>query len=217
MEIKNLPVSNGRSFSLKDIPNELPDSYKSFLEKYNGGYASDEYFHFFGLSGPLQHNVILWNRSGWRQEYSLDDSWFIFAEDIFGSQYFIKTKRRKESVYVLDCIRGTNHFMADSFDYFIRDIVDDPTEEVIGESKRIAQSFFQRTNLSWVPFVHLSYKHPIIFGGSETDINNIELCDSIVNLTILGQLIEQTKKLEPGTVIKEIQIDQRNRQVRLIY
>lgn len=217
MHLQSISIPKGSSFTIKDIPVELPDSYRNFLDKCNGGYASDGYFHFFGLTGPLQHNVISWNQSDWRKWYSLEDSWFIFAEDIFGFQYFIKTKGRKGSIYMLDCFRGGVHFMADSFDNFVRDIVDDPTEEVIAESKKIAKGYFKSTKQNWEPFVHLSHKTPLILGGDERDINNIEVCDSIVNLTILGQLIDQTNKLKPGTIINDIQIDREKLKVKLIY
>ena len=118
---------------------------------------------------------------------------------------------------MLDCSCGKTYFMADSYDNFVKDIVDDPSGEINGETKEIVKRFFKITKQNWEPFVHLSYKIPIILGGSETDINNLELCDSIVNLTILGQLINQIKKLKPGTIIKDIQIDHANREVKLIY
>jgi|GEM_PF-4385567 len=205
------------SFGIVDLPANLPDSYREFLESCNGGYTAGSYFHFFGLAGPCQHNVILWNRSEWRTWYSLDASWFIFAEDILGSQYYLKTKGRIGSVYMLDCNSGKTYFMADSYDYFVKDIVEDPDEVVIGETKGIVRRFFDSTGCRWEPFVHLSYRIPSLLGGSETDVNNMELCDSITNLTILGQLVNQTRKLKPGTIIKHVEIDREKREIRLIF
>ena len=94
MNIEPVLVTNDFCFNISDIPSDLPDSYKKLLEECNGGYASEGYFHFFGLMGPLCHNVILWNQSDWRNLYLLKESWFIFAEDILGCQYYIKRKNR---------------------------------------------------------------------------------------------------------------------------
>jgi hypothetical protein len=217
MEMTPVQVASEFSFGMADLPSNLPGCYRSFLESCNGGYTAGCYFHFFGLTGPVHHNVILWNRSEWRTWYSLDASWFIFAEDILGSQYYVKTKGRTGSVYMLDCNSGKTYFMADTYDRFIRNVVEDPAETVIGESKRIAAEFFHASGCKWKPFLHLSCRVPSLLGGSETDVSNIELCDSITNLTILGQLVSQTRNLKPGTIIKDVQIDYQKREIRLIY
>lgn len=217
MKFEQVIVNEFSSFSIDDLPSDLPDTYKNLLDNSNGGYVSDRYFHFFGLAGPIQHNVVLWNQSEWRDFYSLEKSWFVFAEDIFGNQFFIKRHGRKGSIYMLDCCHGRIYFMAGSYDSFVNDIVEDPIDEVISKSKKLAEKFFLTTKQRWEPFVHLSYKLPLVLGGEETDVANMELCDSLVNLTILGQIIAQTKDLKPGTVIRNIQIDRKNCTARLVF
>src|SRR6266480_1463356 len=71
------------------LPRNLQDSYRYFLSLCDGGYTEDRFFHFFGVRGPISHNLEEWNRVElWKHFYGLDDTAFVFAEDIFGTQFF---------------------------------------------------------------------------------------------------------------------------------
>ncbi len=199
------------------IPGDLPEDYLNLIKETNGGLTEDKVFHFFGIKGYLRHNVIEWNKAGlWKKHYDLDEQSFIFAQDLFGDQYFFKRGNRGNAIYFLNPSNGQTYFTADTFADFIEDVVDD-SEEMLVEKLAIARNFFNKYSLDWEPFKHLSYKHPPILNGSEEDPDNIELCDSLANLSFTGQLIEQLKNVPEGTVVKDVQIDKEANSVTLIY
>jgi hypothetical protein len=102
---------------------------------------------------------------------------------------------------------------AANFQDFIRDIVFSDSRD---ELKELANRFFKLTKLSFQPFTHISYKVPISLGGSESDISNMELCDSLINLRFAGQVVSQVKKLAPGTKIIDVQMDRESGELKLI-
>src|SRR5215471_2642974 len=70
------------------LPKNIDESFVAFLSKCNGGYTSDRFFHLFGRSGPRGHDIFEWNeRELWKKHYGLGDTFFVFAEDVFGDQY----------------------------------------------------------------------------------------------------------------------------------
>lgn len=225
MELKKIPLEAGEikdlgpyyEYTIDDLPYDLPEEYKAFFKKYNGGTSSDDFFHFFGLAGPIQHNVIKWNRGEfWKDFYHLDSACFVFFEDIFGRQYFFKRGRRKNAIYMLSPDDGKTYFMADNYENFLEDVVDD-SDAIYSEEKALAETFFAIPSNKKKHLNHLSYKKPIILGGNQGDINNLDQCDSLVNLSILGQLIRELENVEPGTVIKDVKIDYINKEIHLIF
>ncbi|MBN2590255.1 MAG: SMI1/KNR4 family protein [Sedimentisphaerales bacterium] len=204
-------------YSISDLPLDLPDSYRSLLATCNGGYTYDDFFHFFGLIGPVQHNVIEWNQNKyWKDYYHLDDNCFVFAEDVFGGQYFFKRGGRKNAIYMLAPDDGKTYFIADYFENFLKDIIAD-SDNMYSEEKTLAEAFFAIPGNRKKYFHHLSCKTPIILGGDEEDIENLDLCESLVNLSILGQLVHGLENVKPGTIIKDVEIDYINKKVRLIF
>ena len=156
------------SLSSRELPEDLPVKYKQLIAKTNGGYTEDRYFHFLGISGTKYHNIFEWNKNdGWKQYFGLTDMHFVFAEDIFGNQYFFKRGRRKNAVYVLWISTGATDFMADTFESFVRDIVDDTLEEVMGDLKNLARIFLKHTGTKWKTFCHISHKKPLILSGKD--------------------------------------------------
>jgi len=225
MELKEIPFEAKDSgvygssckYSIDDLPSDLPESYIALLATYNGGNTYDDFFHFFGLVGPTQHNVIEWNRDElWKDFYHLDCTWFVFVEDIFGRQYFFKRGGRKNAIYMLAPDDGKTYFMADYFEIFLKDIIAD-SDAMYSEEKALADAFFAIPGNKKKYLHHLSYKTPIILGGCQGDITNLDQCDSLVNLSILGQLVRGLENVEPGTVVKDVEIDYVNKKIRLIF
>ncbi len=215
VEIKELGeiFQNG----IQELPSDLPSEYISLIEETNGGFTENQVFHFFGINGPLHHNVLEWNKSDlWKKHYGLDDQCFVFAEDLFGDQYYFKRGKRGNAIYFLNSCKGKSHFAADRLEALIDDLIDD-CEEMMVEQLDVAKQFFEQKDVKWRPFKHLSYIHPPILSGSDDDPDNIELCDSITNLSFNGQLIEQLKNVPEGTAIKEIQVDKKTNTVKLVY
>ncbi|MHC4742341.1 MAG: SMI1/KNR4 family protein [Planctomycetota bacterium] len=225
MELKEIPFEREgsetsgtvRENSIDNLPLDLPAGYRAFLETCNGGYTADDFFHFFGLVGPIQHNVIEWNRKElWKDFYHFDDAFFVFVEDVLGGQYYFKRGGRKNAVYLLDPNNGKTYFMADNYENFLRDVVAN-SDEICREVKALAEAYFGVPGNERKYLHHLSYMHPIIPGGSEGDISNFDQCDSLVNLSILGQLVRGLENVEPGTPIKDVDIDYEKGEVRLIF
>jgi len=225
MELKEILLETRKSefpgscyeHSVDDLPSDLPEDYITLLASCNGGYTYDDFFHFFGLIGPIQHNIIEWNRNKlWKDFYHLDDSCFVFVEDMFGGQYFFKRGLRKNAIYMLVPDDGKEYFIADYFENFLKDIIAD-SNAMYAEEKAMVKAFLAIPGKERRHFCHLSYKTPIILGGNQGDIANLEQLDSLVNLSILGQLICALKNVKPGTSIKDVEIDYANKEVRLIF
>src|SRR5215472_6414183 len=72
------------------LPANAPQDFRYLLSlNGNGGYTSDGFHHFFGTSGPVRHNLVKWNSVDlWKALFGLMDDWFVFAEDIFGTQFY---------------------------------------------------------------------------------------------------------------------------------
>jgi hypothetical protein len=220
MELKEISLEKEETacciYSIDDLPIDLPEDYKRLFVTCNGGNTSDDYFHFFGLCGQIRHNVIEWNEVElWKRFYGLDDASFVFVEDIFGGQYFFKRGRRKNAIYLLDPDDGKTYFMADNFKNFVQDVIED-SDDVFAEEKTIAKAFFSIPENERKCLHHLSYEIPIILGGRQGDIGNLALCDSLANITILGQINAQCKSIPPGTVIKDVEIDFQKLSVKLV-
>jgi len=195
------------------LPEELDEDYRRFISVCNGGYTKDYFFHFLGNSGPIQHNVLEWNvPETWKKWFEISEPWFFFAEDMWGDQFFFTTGRRRV-IKTLWIHNGTSSLAAANFIDFLQDVVFDDTRD---EMKALAQKFFEGTGEQFQPFKHISYKIPLGLGGSETDISNMELSDSLANLRFAGQVSTQLKKLAPGTRIVDIQIDYQSGLLKLI-
>jgi hypothetical protein len=185
----------------------LQDSYLYFLSLCNGGYAKDGFFHFFGTVGPTRHELVAWNQpDSWKAHFGLDDQWFVFAEDIFGTQFFFDVRGTRRAVKMLIPDNGSVSLCANSFEDFVEDEIFG--EDAGGRARHLARQFFQEKGLMFRPFAHIACKIPILLGGKQV-LENLEFEDSLTNLSILGQVYGQVKDLPPGTPIENIHIDRR--------
>jgi hypothetical protein len=201
----------------KSLPHDLPAEYMELLAKTNGGFTEDRYYHFFGIEGTEYHNVFEWNKpQSWKQHFGLTDSHFVFSEDLFGNQYFFKRGQRKNAIYILWVSTGKTDFIADTFETFIHDIVDDTLEEVMSDFKDLARAFIIKSNSEWIPFKHISHKIPLVLSGKD-ELDNLEWSDSLTNLFFHGQLISQLKHLPPGTPVKDIIMNKEKREVQIVF
>ncbi len=210
-------MSASRQAGKNELPQDLPQELLEICTSQNGGMSQDGYFHFFGMAGPVEHNIVDWNKPDlWKKEFGLNESAFIFAEDAFGGQYFLQRNETPMPVSILSISDGKSYFMAENFQLFVKDVIEDPNSEIGIELKQLAQDFLKDMSQR-EPFSHIAYKTPIIFGGSETDFKNFELLGSVANLRISGQLFAQVKNLPKGTRIKKIEVDKENMRLRLVY
>jgi hypothetical protein len=216
------------------LPKNLDETFVEFLSRCNGGYTSDGFFHLFGCSGGRGHNIFEWNNSDlWKKYYGLDDNFFAFAEDIFGDQYgfdlkkpsysngaradgrldFSASEGEEGNIKILFVDTGKLIPAAPSFEDFIEICVLDPDEDLRGLHRA-----FVETTRSPVPVrCHIAYRHPLVLGGSETDLDNLELSDSASHLRLLGQIVTQTRLLPRGTRIKDVLVDKEKGEVKLLY
>lgn len=191
------------------VPEELkftnvPDSYRRFFALCNGGYSEDWFFHFFGSSGPREHSLYEWNRTDlWKHYFSLDEMAMIFAENVFGTQFYFDVRGNRKVVKMLSPESGRTDLCANSFEDFLEG-------EVFGfefnsEARKLAKRFFETNQTR--EFTHISQKIPTLLGGRANDLDNLELADSLLNLTLLGQIVAQVRHLPSGTRIGHVRVD----------
>lgn len=196
------------------LPNNLQEDFRYFLSLCDGGYTSDKFFHFFGRKGPRNHNITEWNkREWWKNCFGLEDSVFIFAEDILGTQFAFDIRGDRKVVKMFIPTTGKLTLCANSFQEFI--------EEMLNESatlplRQLAMNFFKVRHQEFRPFTHISCRIPPVLGGDDSDINNLELRSAVANLRIIGQINEQVKSLPSGTRIRDIQINSETEEVLLV-
>jgi hypothetical protein len=206
------PVAAGEETVASELPVTIQESYRRFISICDGGYSADEMFHFFGRTGPDQHRLDYWNTlEPWRRHFSfaLSEQWWVFAEDVFGHQFCFSLSGRREVIKMLSPWTGTFTLAANDFLGFLQDVVtgDVPDQE-------LAAAFFRSRGV-WRPFSHLSHRIPIVLGG-EHDLENLELVDSVANLSFYGQLLTQIRHLPAGTVIRDVRIDELSGVLRLL-
>jgi len=74
------------------------------------------------------------------------------------------------------------------------------------EARALAGKFFEASHVSYKPFSHISCKTPPILGGNDSDLQNLELTDSLSNLQFCGQIVQQVRHLPEGTKIDRVRI-----------
>jgi hypothetical protein len=196
------------------LPANLQDDYRYFLSLCDGGYTPDHFFHFFGQKGPRQHNLLAWNETElWKKYYGLDEKTFVFAEDILGTQFCFDIRGNRRAVKML--IPGDDFTLcANTFEQFV-------ATEVICESRnaevrQLVKRFFETKGESFRPFTHIACKIPPALGGSDSDLDNLELTRASTNLKLIGQVTMQVKKLAPGTRIREVKVDRDKEEITLV-
>jgi hypothetical protein len=198
-----------------ELPAGLDEPYLSFLAECNGGYTRDNYIHLFGEKGARGHNIFDWNNPElWKKYYGMGESEFCFAEDIFGNQYCFDLREPKGTVKMLMVDDGKLFFVSPTFEFFIEAAVFD--RETFEEMRDLSSRYFQRTCTEYQLFHHIAYKHPILLAGSDSDIGNLELSESVMHLRLLGQIVTQVKGLPKGTRIKKVLIDEKKLEVKLV-
>lgn len=188
------------------------ESYRYFASRCNGGYTPNNFYHFFGRSEDPRHDIVAWNDpNSWKSEFGLGDDFIVFAEDIFGNQYGIRSYRRGPRIRLLSIITGELSFAPEYFDDFVDLAV---LNEEDKETVLLARRF-----LSAVPYKeyhHLSFAVPPCLGGAVDQVENLELIDSRVNLSMTGQLLAGLRQWPPGTRIRDVRLDRENGAVALI-
>jgi hypothetical protein len=202
-----------RILSSSRVPSGLDPDYQLFLSLTNGGYTSDLFFHFFGLTEGA-YDLVEWNQqAAWKKNYGLTDEHFVFAEDLLGQQYYFTMGRRK----VIKCLwieSGDSTLVAEKFAYFVEDVI--LNLDSMAEARKLARSFLHKTKEQFKLHEHISYKIPLCLGGGELDLGNLEWMESLSHLQFLGQVVTQVKKLPAGTRISDVVIDPLSGMVELV-
>jgi len=208
-------VSDNSPRSEQELPGNLQDGYRYFLSRCDGGYTKDHFWHFFGQSGPNLHNLVEWNSNDlWKKYYGLDEKTFVFAEDIFGTQFCFDVRGNRRVVKMLLPDGGKISLSANTFEEFLE-------LEVLGQAhnlhvRRLAHMFFQSSSQAFRLFSHISCKIPATLGGNDSDLGNLELMRSSTHLKILGQIASQIKNLPSGTRIRDVRIDEAREEITLL-
>lgn len=210
-----IAVSDDPFRTSQPLPENLQDSYRYFLTLCDGGYTKDYFFHFFGQHGPREHNLLEWNQTGlWKKYYGLDDKTFVFAEDILGAQFCFDIRGNLGVVRMLVPGSGKSTLCANTFEEFVEHEVFVTTTNA--KVRQLADSFFKTKDEAFRPFSHIGCKIPPALGGSDSNLENLELTRASTNLKLLGQVAAQVKKLAPGTRIREVKVDHDKEEITLV-
>lgn len=208
-------VSDDSIHPAQQLPDNLQDDYRYFLSLCDGGYSADRFFHFFGQRGPHLHNLVEWNRVGfWKRYFNLDDKTFVFAEDIFGTQFCFDVRGNRRVVKMLIPDGRAPSLCANTFVEFLEYEVLSDTDN--SQIRQLARDFYANRGQAFRSFTHIACKIPPSLGGNDSDISNLETIQSSTNLKILGQIALQVKKLDPGTRIRDIRINYEKEEITLI-
>jgi len=209
-----LPITEGPPRRDETLPAGVHPDIARLIDLCDGGYTPDFQYHFFGLSGPVGHNVLEWNRQElWKHYYGLNENHFVFAEDVMGSQYFVTLGSPRKVVRTLVNEGGSITTIAMDLPHFIEIIFSD---EFSKDVRDLFQRFIAVKKIQYNPLHHLSHKIPVSLGGGDQDLDNLEFTDSISDMRFYGQVAKQLKLLPLGTRIREIAVDELTKEVRII-
>ena len=211
-----ISVSDNSIHTDQKLPDNLQEGYRYFLSLCDGGYTQDRFFHFFGTNGPRLHNLLEWNRNDhWKQYYNLDEKTFVFAEDIFGTQFCFDIRGNRRVVKMLIPDGAKLSLCANTFEEFLETEVLNNTTNL--QVRQLAESFSNSRKEIIRPFTHIACKIPLSLGGQDADLSNLDIVQSSTNMKILGQITSQIKNLAPGTKIRDIQINYESEKITLIH
>jgi hypothetical protein len=173
------------------VPGGQHPSYDRFAAEGMSGYTIDGMFHFFGPDGADGQNIVGWERATqWHSLFGIENIWVSVVEDIFGNQFCIRRDGHREVVKMLSILNGEFVTIASDFDGFLLDVVID--ESTWQPLRNRFQHILAREGMHFRALHHLSTRVPVILGGSD-DYENYEWIDSIVNITVLGQVLQQVR------------------------
>jgi hypothetical protein len=209
------PVEDDEGSAGPALPEGLDESLRLFLKRFNGGYTKDSYFHFFGTREPRQRDLFTWNEPElWKKYYGLGGDWFFFAEDAFGNQFGCDLKRSGDAVQLLWVDDGRLEAFADSFEDFIEFTVFDPDN--FKKMRELSENVYRLAGTRLPRFQHIAYRKPLLLGGSASDLRNLEFAESGGHLRLVGQIVQQVKKLPKGTRIKQVLLDRERGEIKLV-
>ena len=209
------PCSDNNVSPEHELPANLQNFYRYFLSLCDGGYSKDGFFHFFGQKGPQLHNLRYWNQTElWKKHFAIDEKTFVFAEDIFGTQFCFDVRGNRRVVKMLIPDGGKLSLCANTFEEFLKQEVF--SVESNFEVRQMARSFFLSGKEDFRPFTHIACLIPVSLGGKDTDMANLHMIRSSTNLKILGQIREQIKNLSPGIKIRDVKIDYEKEEIKLV-
>lgn len=124
-----------------------------------------------------------------------------FSLTLFGDWFF---EDKSGSVFFLDTVCGELRSIAPTRAAFLiaRELPENSDQWYMTELAQLCLNRGLRTAAGKC----LGFKILPILGG-KLDVENIEVCDLMVYLSITGQIHRQTKSLPPGTLITGITVD----------
>lgn len=102
-------------------------------------------------------------------------------------------------VYFLDTIEGTDSYICSSNEEFVKFI----NEKENIEHYLFSNLVYDLINQGKVPAAHQCYSYKVLpVLGGQIGIENVEIMDAVVSISITGQVHRQVRDLPEGTVIK---------------
>jgi hypothetical protein len=183
-----------------------PAGYTEFVSRVARNSYSDGLLRF--LLAESDPSIRTWNAEGWVADWRAWDKRFIvFGYDWLGRQLGFDLQRRKRGEPLVGILEPGTAQMLEvpcTFSEFL-------LEELIDHADAaLAASFFEAWRTAGGktprPVQCVGYTKPLFLGGSDT-VDNLELCDLAVYVSLCGQMASQTQNLRPGGPIKSVKID----------
>ncbi|MCW0203596.1 SMI1/KNR4 family protein [Rhodanobacter thiooxydans] len=181
---------------LRELAGTLAEELVEVLRKKNGTYIFHSALHIFPAQ-TSSNSVGLdeWNdNKGWRSEYGdLADGCLFFSEDLFGSQFCIKSN----AIWSFDPETAEMQFIGKNFDAWAKEVLDD-YRVLTGQPLALA---WQQSHGALPAGKRLVPKVPFVCGGA-FELSNLILMDAERGMRLRGQLASQIRDLPDGTKIR---------------
>jgi hypothetical protein len=175
--------------------------YTDFMSKYSGQSVAGGLYRVHELE-----KIEIWNEILFEYFAAFRGRFSCFGFDWLGRQFALDKQRLLEgepAVLMFEPGMGEVFEIPATFASFHND-------EIINYHKEaLASDFFEDwSRLHKAPLGHTEcagYKVPLFFGGQD-NVENLELIDMEVYWVLIGQLLDQTREMPPGTRIGNISI-----------
>lgn len=181
---------------LRELAGALENELVEVLRKRNGTYLFHSALHILSAqTSPNGLGLDEWNADkGWRSEYGdLADGCLFFAEDLFGSQFCIKS----DAIWSFDAETAEMQFIGKSFDAWAKEILID-YRVLTGQPLALA---WQESHGALPAGKRLVPKVPFVCGGA-FESSNLILMDAERGMRLRGQLASQIRDLPDGAKIR---------------
>lgn len=196
------PVEGTREGTIASPPPGFSvTGYTDFMSRYSGLSVAGGLYRVHELE-----RIEIWNEIISEYFATYHGRFSCFGFDWLGRQFALDRERLtggEPAVLMFEPGTGEVFEIPATFASFHNDEIVDYHNEALA-----SDLFESWSSLHKAPLAHtecVGYKLPLFLGGEE-NVDNLELIDMEVYWVVVGQLLNKTRELPPGTIIKNISI-----------